>query len=151
MFWFMNHILNPFIIYLLRGPFKQSMGASMLVLTCQGKKTGRKFSLPVSYAQEGQDIFIIPAQPESKKWWRNLRGGAPVSITLLGEERTGEGVLWEAADQLDQISAVVKKQVTAFPNLASMYGVKTGEVEAVTDEAVKSAAASLVVVKITLG
>ncbi len=74
MFWFMNLVLNPIIIFLLRGLFKNSWGEGMLVLTYHGRKSGKQFSLPVNYSQEGQDIYILPARPQEKIWWRNIRG-----------------------------------------------------------------------------
>jgi hypothetical protein len=29
--------------------------------------------------------------PERKSWWRNLRGGAPVTVVLRGARRSGQG------------------------------------------------------------
>ncbi|MEI6289463.1 MAG: nitroreductase/quinone reductase family protein [Chloroflexota bacterium] len=151
MFGFMNHVVNPIIIFLLRGPFRKSWGAGMLVLTYHGRKSGKAYSLPVNYFQDGGDIIIIPGQPEAKKWWRNIRGGANVSVSLRGEEKSGQAQLWEAPGQLDLISSALLKQVTKFPNFAPMYGVKTGDNKVITSDAVRKAAETLVVVKITLG
>jgi len=75
----------------------------VLLLTFTGCKTGKLFTIPVYYTQEGDTLTLY----SSKSWYKNLRGG-PVVVHLKGRRRTGraeviedrEAVL-EAAEHLE--------------------------------------------------
>ncbi|MDI9913696.1 hypothetical protein [Rhodococcus sp. IEGM 1379] len=68
-------------------------GRSMVVLTYTGRKSGKTFSLPVSFTQSGNKLLIRVALPDKKNWWRNFRNeGAPLTATLNGVDRTGHAV-----------------------------------------------------------
>ena len=62
--WFMNKIINPFIILILRSPLRGIMGAGFLLISYTGRKSGKRFTLPVNYAREGSSILILPGMPE---------------------------------------------------------------------------------------
>ncbi len=80
--WFMNNIANPFVRLILRSPFHRLMSADLLLITYQGRKSGKSYTLPVQYGQRDRTIYIVPGSPEQKTWWRNLRGGLPVQVVL---------------------------------------------------------------------
>ena len=70
-----NRITRP----LLRSPAHGVLSDKLLLLTFTGRKTGRRFSIPMNYTEQGDKILLVPQSPERKTWWRNLRGeGAPV-------------------------------------------------------------------------
>ncbi len=79
---------NPLVNWLLRSPFHRLMDGGTLLLTYIGRKSGRLFTFPISYAQNGQSLRLITRQ--QKTWWKNLRPGAPVTLWLRGEKRTGQ-------------------------------------------------------------
>jgi hypothetical protein len=58
-------------------------------MSVTGRRSGRVYTFPVGYEQEGDRVTITVGWPERKRWWRNLRGGAPVRIRLRGRERSG--------------------------------------------------------------
>jgi hypothetical protein len=64
------------------------MDGSTLLLTYTGRKSGRSFTLPISYAQNGRCLRMI-TRPQ-KAWWKNLGTGTPVTIWLRGEKRSGQ-------------------------------------------------------------
>jgi hypothetical protein len=55
-----------------------------VILSYQGRKSGRWHSLPCIYARHGQDLYIIPGHPDRKVWWRNLRQPTPVRLETNG-------------------------------------------------------------------
>ncbi|MCD2114689.1 hypothetical protein LQ384_26665 [Rhodococcus rhodochrous] len=62
-------------------------------ITYKGRKSGRTITLPISYRRSGDSVTIGVAMPDEKSWWRNFLGaGAPMSIELDEEERTGHAV-----------------------------------------------------------
>jgi hypothetical protein len=64
--WFRNRLVNPVVRLLLRSPLHRLLSGSLVVLTYQGRKSGRWRRPPGMYAQDGQDLYIIPAQPDRK-------------------------------------------------------------------------------------
>lgn len=51
--------------------------------------SGRRFTIPVGYRRVDGRVEIVAGWPERKRWWRNLRGGAPVVIRLRGTDYRG--------------------------------------------------------------
>ena len=87
--WFRNRLVAPVVRWLLRSPLHPVLSRSLVVLSYQGRKTGRWRSLPWMYAREGQDLYVVPGQPERKVWWRNLRRPTRVRLRLQGRAREG--------------------------------------------------------------
>src|SRR5262245_26793300 len=73
--WFMNKFANPFVKLILRSPLHGLMSAAVLLVSYRGRKSGKKYTLPVQYVQDGNNIYIVPGYPEKKTWWHNLEGG----------------------------------------------------------------------------
>ena len=113
MFWFMNRILNPILIAILRGPLHGLLGGNLLALTYTGKKSGRSYTLVANYFRGSGQVLIIPAMPEQKTWWRNLVGGAAVDLTLAG------GLIRQANAQALQMPADAGQILPALANLAA--------------------------------
>jgi F420H(2)-dependent quinone reductase len=57
----------------------------LLLLTFTGRKSGKQFTTPLRYVQEGETLRLIIVYP----WWRNLVGEVTVHILLRGQMRTG--------------------------------------------------------------
>jgi hypothetical protein len=68
--------------------------SNIALVSYTGRRSGRTFSIPVAYRRRDADNIDIGANlPDAKTWWRNFLGdGAPVTVTLDGEERAGHGV-----------------------------------------------------------
>jgi deazaflavin-dependent oxidoreductase (nitroreductase family) len=52
----------------------------MLLITITGRKTGKTFTTPVGYYEEGGYLWVITRR--EGRWWRNLQGGAKVDLLL---------------------------------------------------------------------
>ena len=89
---------NPLVIWLLRSPLHALMSGSVLLLTFEGRKSGRTYTTPVSYIRDGEDVLLVAARGHS--WWRNLRGGAPVRVRIRGrdEETVAEALEGASAE-----------------------------------------------------
>ena len=77
--------LNPMIIAILRSPLHSMMSKAVMLITFTGRKSGKQYTTPVSYTQEGEMVYVFT----QGTWWKNLQGGAPVSLWLRGQERNG--------------------------------------------------------------
>jgi hypothetical protein len=123
--WFMNKIADPLVSLILRSRWHRWMSTSVLLIGYRGRKSGKEFSLPVQYAQDGHFIYIVPGMPERKSWWRNFRDLTPVRLTLRGEELAGSGVLLDPTTQLEEIVTGIEMYLRAFPSLARAYHIRT--------------------------
>ncbi|WP_256838293.1 nitroreductase/quinone reductase family protein [Ornithinimicrobium faecis] len=84
-----NAVTTPLVRLPLLRPL---LGRSMTVLTYTGRRSGRELQLPVAYRRKADELTVPVALPDQKNWWRNFVGeGAPVSLELNGQTRTGHG------------------------------------------------------------
>jgi hypothetical protein len=80
------------------------MDSTTLLLTYTGRKSGRAYTFPISYAQNGKRLRLITRR--SKTWWKSIAAGAPVNLWLRGEQRPG----WATAipaDREDRMAAMM--------------------------------------------
>ena len=78
-------VINPIVSLLLRSPIHGSLSSSLLLVTFTGRKSGRQYTTPVRYVRVGKMIRCFTSS--ETKWWRNLRGGADVTLRVQGEDR----------------------------------------------------------------
>jgi hypothetical protein len=69
---------------ILRSPLHRLLSDSLMLLTFTGRKTGKRYTIPVGYTREVDTLTFF-----GYSWWKNLRGGRPVVVHLQGRERTG--------------------------------------------------------------
>jgi deazaflavin-dependent oxidoreductase (nitroreductase family) len=58
----------------------------LLLLTFTGRKSGKKFTTPMRYVQEGETLRLLVVR---SPWWKNLLEEAAVQVLLRGQMRTG--------------------------------------------------------------
>jgi len=99
--------VNLLVRAMLRTPgLAPTVGGRLVTLYVVGRKSGRRYSVPVAYTAEGNDLLI----GTSFGWGRNLRTGEPVAIRLKGKRR------W--ADV--QVSAKEPEVVLAYAHMAGV-------------------------------
>jgi deazaflavin-dependent oxidoreductase (nitroreductase family) len=89
----LNLIANPFMKLVLHSPLHGLVSGSTLLITFTGRKSGKVFTTPTNYLRDGNTISIVSFR--SRTWWRNLRGGAPVTLRLQGRDMKGQGAVIE--------------------------------------------------------
>jgi len=92
--WF-NHIVR----FMLRSPLHGIMSSSTMLLTYTGRKSGKKYTLPIGYLRQDDTLTTITSR--SRVWWRNLRRGADVTVLMQGKQYKAHGEVVE-----DQVSVV---------------------------------------------
>jgi hypothetical protein len=91
-----NKTGNRVVRWLLQSPAHGVVSGRLALITVTGRRSGRRFTFPVGYRQDGDEVTIGVEWPDRKVWWRNLRGaGAPVSLKLRGAEREGHAMASE--------------------------------------------------------
>lgn len=87
------HAINPLVRPLLRSRLHPLLSRSVLLLTYTGRRSGRRFTIPVQYTTDGDVLVVAAGAPERKVWWRNLTGeGAEVRVRLRGRDLGGRAV-----------------------------------------------------------
>jgi hypothetical protein len=74
---------NDFVKFFLRTPLRIFMGDTMLI-TVTGHRTGKKYSTPVGFYRENGCLWVMSSR--DRTWWRNVRGGAKVTLLLQGKQ-----------------------------------------------------------------
>jgi F420H(2)-dependent quinone reductase len=88
-FVIVNRMVNPVVRGVLRSPAHRLLSGHLALLTVTGRRSGRTFTFPVGYHQDGDRVTIGVDWPERKRWWRNLSEDARVEIWLAGVRRAG--------------------------------------------------------------
>ncbi|WP_323173650.1 hypothetical protein [Natrialba sp. PRR66] len=85
-----ENIVNPVVIWILRSPVHFLLSRWLLVLTYRGRRSGREFSTPVLYWRRNTNVFLLTPKRQTN-WWKNFRGGHPLSMRYRGREVSGIG------------------------------------------------------------
>lgn len=96
---------NPVICALLRSPLHRLLSRQVLLLSYTGRKSGRRCTLPVGSVRDGDALLVVCQQAELKRWWRNLRGGAPVAVLVRGHALNGRA---EVIEEPTAVAAAVE-------------------------------------------
>jgi hypothetical protein len=82
---------SPLVRMLLDSPLHGMLGDSFLVLHLTGRRTGRRYDIPVGYVDMEGKLTVVTVA----RWRVNLRGGADVEVTLCGCLRPMHALLEE--------------------------------------------------------
>lgn len=136
--------INPVVRALLRSPLHRLLSGRLMLLTFTGRKSGRRYTTPVSYMRFGE---IILSSTRSA-WARNLQGGVPVALLLRGEQHTGRADL--ITDE-EGMTAAYGRMLEAVPGYARAINVSLDADRRPNREQVaRSRAAGYVVVRVLL-
>ena len=75
-------VMNKVPTTILRSPLHPLMSNKYLLLSFTGLKSGRKYTTPVAYLRDHETFLVTTDSP----WWKNLHGGAPVTLQVKGRE-----------------------------------------------------------------
>jgi hypothetical protein len=113
--------LNPVIGAVLRSPLHPLLSSALLLLTVTGRHSGRRYSIPVGYQHEGEDLVVMVSEARRKQWWRNYYEPRPVSVRVRGRDRTGRAAL--IAPGSDEFRALVERTLDRLPWMRRVFHV----------------------------
>src|SRR5260370_38542147 len=76
-------LANAIATTILRSPWHGMRSDRLLLLTFTGRKSGKEFTTPMRYVQEGETLRMTGVCP----WWTNLVEQATVRVRLQGQLR----------------------------------------------------------------
>lgn len=101
-----QRFLNGLVRAILRSPLHGLTSSRLLLITLTGRKTGRTYTFPVGYVEDGGALLIGTAA----SWRKNLRPGVPVTIRLRGRDRLVEAdVVTEEAQATELYRAILRR------------------------------------------
>ncbi len=109
---------NSMMAWLLRSPLHGMLSGGMMLITVTGRKTGRRVTTPVQYLRDGDDLWVTSTR--QRTWWRNLRGGAKMTVCLRGKDVNGYG---EAIESDSAVADGFRMYFHNAPQSAKYFGV----------------------------
>lgn len=76
--------LNPLVAAILRSPLHGLASPGLLLLTITGRRSGRRYSIPVGYHALDDAIVVMVSDAASRQWWRNFLEPRSVGLHLRG-------------------------------------------------------------------
>jgi hypothetical protein len=113
-------VMNTIAGAILRSPLYGLLGHNTFLLSFQGRKSGKTYAIPLHYTREG-DVLLCFTRRENT-WWKNLRGGAPVTVDLDGRRMQGSALV--SVDDLGVIEQNLSTFLWHLPGDAPYKGVR---------------------------
>jgi hypothetical protein len=136
---------NPIMVWMLYSSLHGMLSGNMMVLNYTGRKSGKAYRVPVSFKKVGDTL--LTGSYKRRTWWRNLRGGVPVTVRLRGKDVTGQAeVIEDEQGVMDGIKAYIGED----PRIARMYGLKLGTDGQPEIESLRQVARDQVIVRTVL-
>ena len=109
--------VNKMMTWLLHSPFHGLVSKSIMLLTVTGRKSGNKYTLPVSYVRDG-DTILCSTERDKRNWWKNVRGGADVTLIIQRQEVTGRAAA--IVDDQEAIAKGIERMLTMVPAMPNI-------------------------------
>lgn len=113
--------LNPLVVRLLRSPLHRVIGGGLMLVTVTGRRTGRRYTIPVGYQRDGDVLHVLVSKARRKQWWRNFRTPAALEVELRGERFAATGHVVDPRSE--RFFAVVEATLRRLPMLARQFGI----------------------------
>lgn len=113
-------VINPLMRLMLRSPLHPLMSSSLMLITYTGRKSGKVYTTPVRYLRVSDSIQCFTSA--DTQWWRNLRGGAEVILTIQGKDARYSANVIESDPQ--RTREALRHYLTVFPQDAAYHDVK---------------------------
>jgi hypothetical protein len=112
-------LINLFMSLLLRSWMHGVMSSSVLLLSFNGRRTGRHISLPLRYMKN--DIGFVCFTTDNAAWWQNFEEPHAVNVLVAGETFSGTAFAERVTvgEPLDALRSFLRK----FPADAAYHDV----------------------------
>ena len=142
----MTRLSNPLMKMILRSPLHGWVSNNVMLITVAGRKSGKLYTTTVFYQRQGDSLSIISMRSDT--WWRNLRGGAPVTLSLQGRDVKAQGIVIEDEQS---VAASLIPYLQQAPRSAKFVGLTPDSSGQFRREDVVKVAHSRVMVQVKLG
>jgi len=87
-------------------PFATPLSGNLMLISYTGRKTGKAYRQPVSYARDGETLLT----PGGGRWTLNLSGGRPARVRVRGRETPARAELVTDPAEVEQLLGVITRE-----------------------------------------
>lgn len=120
---------------MLRSPAHRVLDGRLMLLTYR-RRDGREVTIPVLHAPHRDGVVALAAEPQTKRWWRVFRSGAPATLRLRGTDVHVQGRLVPPAEA----PAALRSYLARYPRAARALGIADVEDAGAIAQAAESVA-----------
>jgi hypothetical protein len=136
-------VVNRLMGVWLRSRWHHPVSTSMMLMTFEGARSGRVYSLPVGYAEDVEGLMTFTRFA----WWRNFRERRAVSLRLRGREVRGTAF---AVKDPEAVAERFAYYLVRNPHEGRYFGVRVGRDGRADPDELARAAARLVMIRTRL-
>lgn len=114
-----------------------------MLVTFTGRKSGRRFTIPVRYVTTGDTVRCFSSPPT--QWWRNLRGGTHVNLRIAGKD--GRYFAEVSDDDPEETKKWLQYYLEKFPQDAAYHDVRLNPDKSLVQEDLERASYESIVVR----
>jgi len=140
--------LNPAIVWVLRSPLHPLLSVGLMLITVTGRRTGRRYTIPVGYQRRGDEITVLISKARRKLWWRNYLEPRPVELHVRGRALRGEACVVPGPSA--EFRAAMEGTFRRLPFMGRQFGIAYDRRTGLTDDQCQTVAGEGAVVKIVL-
>ena len=139
--------LNPLVVTLLRTPVLHWIASpGLMLLTVTGRRSGRRYTIPVGYQRAGDEITVMVSKAGGKTWWRNFREPGEVELRLRGRDLRGRAALVDPASS--EFRSAAEATLRRVPGMSRVFGVDFDRSTGLSDAQVEALGREIAVVRI---
>lgn len=117
-----------------------------MLITVTGRRSGRVYTIPVGYQQDGSVITVLASEARTKQWWRNFETPAAVTLRLRGKER--EGVATLVPPNSPEFRIQSEQTLTRLPFMGRVFGIRYQRRQGLTDAQLEALRNNIAIVQI---
>ncbi|WP_267639225.1 nitroreductase/quinone reductase family protein [Haloarchaeobius amylolyticus] len=140
-------LVNPVVRLVLASPLHVFLSRYFCLIRFAGRRTGREYSIPVTYwegdADEDYDVAVVTRS----NWWKNFQGGHEVRLRLRGA--TVHGVATAVPDDRE-VARFARARLAESPANARLLGLRIEGHRLPTVDELRPAVANTVLLRITV-
>ena len=140
--------LNPLISWILRSPFHRLLSPGLMLVTVTGRRTGRRYTIPVGYQRDGETLAVMVSEARRKSWWRNYLEPAPLELRLRGRKLQGRAEV--VAPGTDEFRRGAARTLQRMPWLGRVFRIDYDRRAGLNDEQVERLGEEIAMLRITL-
>lgn len=140
--------VNPLVCSVLRSRLHWPLSAGLMLIHVTGRRTGRRYTIPVGYQRDADDLTVMISKARRKSWWRNYLDSAPVEVRLGGRELRGRAEVVRPGSS--EFRSRCERTLRRMPWLGRQFGVDYERRQGLRDDQVEQLGTQIAVVRITL-
>ncbi|GCE12224.1 nitroreductase/quinone reductase family protein [Tengunoibacter tsumagoiensis] len=135
--------MNKVAKFILSSPLHFLFSKHLMLLTFKGRKSGKLFTTPIGYQQQGESVICFT----DHHWWKNLVADPEVTLRLRGRVLTGRA---ETVHGNEETARELAIYIGRSPMLARAFNIEVDAQKQPVPESFQRVAAASTLIRIHL-